>query len=531
MKQFSDRSFWTEPSVKWASDMLETDHYMVSQKDPFILELRKSLTMSKEQLQNFKSEYWPSLLTAIHHENPYLRTLVIDLMVKEKQSEVEKEIWHHWEDPFPLCRSLLIDRFQSQNRSKVFQELFILLTKDPLLWIRKKSAGRIAKDFPDLLTYQFENFDTAEKLHLLELLDSTITADRKIMENVFQSNDELSLWINYKLKNQEMLSDILLKEEYDSFRKKIDQSHYMISGDVLDVPSIKDQQHLSRILSSFGAMEDTSILEDFIYHGHELEGKEEEKDQTLNALISVLKKRTNNMKGSWLEALFQNYDWKDSNIGGLLSLIKKNSHQSKSFALHLLQDDDFIIQKVWVESLSKSFEDIEWNSLLFNIREAPMDSILFRNSLMVLMGGNKKRRLETVRACLERLYLSSEEESTLLELFRIAKEMFPENLQTSTEEIWKTFPDLKYPLLNILPEGMLSKLEDSFFEGLSFQDEHTRKKALENLLRIGRDTFLPDVLYFYEDPSREVRNFIQQFCKEGIKDQEKNLLQEWVPAQ
>lgn len=527
MNQFSERSFWTSPSVLWASDMLKKDHFIVSQKDPFVQGLLESASMNKEQLQNFKSEYWPSLLTSVHHENPYLRTLAIDLLVSEKQSDVEKEIWHHWEDPFPLCRILLIDRFQSQNRTKLFQELFIILTKDPLLWVRRKASQRISKDFPDLLSYQFENFEVPEQLHLLELLDSTITADRKIMETSFQSNDELSLWINYKIKEQGLLSDILLKEEYKSFRKKIDQSSYMISGDILDVSSIKDQAQLAAIIPSYHAVEDTAILEDFIYHGHDLEGSEEEVENTLNVLINLLKKRSKTIKSNWIDALFQNYHWNDSTINKLLVLVNKENYQLIDFLNQLVDEDDFFVNKEWIDGLNKKMGKDFINILLLKVRESPIGSASFRNSLLILLGGNQKQRLSVLALCLERMGRLEGKNETLIDLFDQANNLMPENFQAAIDQCWKDTPHSRMILLENLPETITPDINEDFFHELNFYHSSDRKSILENLVRINRAEFLPVVFSFIEDPSKEVKNFLQVLIQSDLSSDEKKSLEEW----
>lgn len=120
------------------------------------------------------------------------RYFAIKVLLYDDNERSSRAIWESFRDSHPLVRRTIASEFQSDNREKLYNELYRLYLSDPVLEVRAAAKERINKDFTDIYNINIENLTTPEALHALEHLSSFSKADEDTAIR-FLENENLEL--------------------------------------------------------------------------------------------------------------------------------------------------------------------------------------------------------------------------------------------------------------------------------------------------------------------------------------------------
>ncbi len=120
------------------------------------------------------------------------RYFSIKILLYDENDQSIRAIWESFKDAHPLVRKTIASEFNSENREKLYNELFRLYINDPVLEVRAAAKDRINKDFTDIYSINIESLNTPNALHALEHLSAFSKADEDTAIR-FLDNDNLEI--------------------------------------------------------------------------------------------------------------------------------------------------------------------------------------------------------------------------------------------------------------------------------------------------------------------------------------------------
>ncbi|MDC7241630.1 MAG: HEAT repeat domain-containing protein, partial [Spirochaetales bacterium] len=112
--------------------------------------------------------------------NPLLRLHACASLIHSDNEKILRILWDLFKDSSREIRIFLAGKMASSDRHRIYNTLFRLYLNDPVLDVRKAAYGRIKKDFSDLYTVQPAALSVSEKIHCLELLETSSSHDHNL---------------------------------------------------------------------------------------------------------------------------------------------------------------------------------------------------------------------------------------------------------------------------------------------------------------------------------------------------------------
>lgn len=523
---FSDRRFWASPDLDKMLELLEQDYLTVYQKDPFVTELCMCHRDKRNRLENFKSQYWPSLVNAIEEQNVYIRSLCLDLMVEDETPEVKSKLWGHFEDSYPICRWIMINKFKSDNRNRLFHELFLIISSDPVRWVRKAASKRIHKDFSDMLSYEFNEFKTEEQYHLLDILDINSTADRKIMEKGIEAPNDFSFACSLLLRDSGYLEDMIHQKSGQEMLNKLGKRAYLDMMDLVDMESIESCEQAISILTWLNQEEQKDAFLPLVLMYSNLQGTKKQKEELFHLFLKAIKKASPLIAAQAIEELLTVEIHDKALIESLLKQIKKpHSPYLTNCILDLLDNDEFVLNPLWIKTISAILHS-QLKSLMRNILDSEdFNHLKFQKAFQLLIQVSQEESMEIILRLLARQEKEKPPSYMLQDLFDQACKLSGSPFTAALELLWDTEPELYPQLCPLTPMEILKKKLPLLQE----QYCHYHGKAKIDILNVfyeaDTDYFLQEWLHVSNDPSREIQDQIQIWLKQEKKNP---LAAEWM---
>lgn len=194
----------------------------------------------KEALNIFK-ESLPQIREMIGDPEWASRYFAVKILLYDDNEQSDRAIWDSFRDSHPLVRRTIASEFHSDNREKLYNELYRLFLNDPVLEVRKESKERINKDFTDMYQIDIDSLSTPEALHALEHLSDFSKADEDTAIR-FLDNDNLEI----------RFAAARFLEEQGALNRIIDQADF---GDR------EELERIERLLKKSSEVHITSFLE------------------------------------------------------------------------------------------------------------------------------------------------------------------------------------------------------------------------------------------------------------------------------
>jgi len=120
------------------------------------------------------------------------RYFAIKILLYDNSDQSVRSIWESFHDPHALIRKTIACEFQTENKDKLYNELYRLFLNDPVREVRAAAKDRINRDFSDVYNIEMDNLDTHEAIHALEHLSPFSKADEDTALK-FLDNENLEL--------------------------------------------------------------------------------------------------------------------------------------------------------------------------------------------------------------------------------------------------------------------------------------------------------------------------------------------------
>jgi len=527
MEIFSDKTIWAAPAMNRVIKLLENDFSVIYSKDPFSSELCRVAKDKKNLSSTFKSEYWPSLINAIDSKNAYIRTLTLDIMVQEEKAEIKKKLWNCFEDPYPMCRWVMVSQFTDSNRNRLYHELFQILLHDPVHWIRKDAAFRIKKDFADLLSFQFSEMSSLEQYRILDLLDLQTAADQKIAAQGIENDDEVAFKTAFYLKNSAIIEEWIEDNNHLDQLNKISRSPYMDLSSYLDLENIQDLMHAENALKWIINEERIDLLLEFIRYFIPAIEKAEDRENIVNILRPMLKKNNTVFSTECIGELMQALPVSDCEQFNLAELIKKDQFNTlQPYILSIIQEEEFVITDNWKKGLKKSLTPEFTNALHSLLIDSEWNNS-FLDKVIILTMYMKQQDCQFI---LGSLFSRYEKESSwkLSELLSIAENEDKEKLWKVLNQLLVEDPTIAGLVIKNAPpefiENQIGRL-DEFFIPLNSEE---KIQCLQYLWENTPDLSAEWMLRFADDPARDVKDYLENQILPQLEEQYPELYKEWI---
>lgn len=529
MDFFSDRRWWANPKIGSVAELLKRDLPEVYYKDPFIQGLHNSISGGNWDEKEFKSQYWPSLVSSLSHENPFVRSLSLSLVLDENQTEIKKELWNHFQDSFPLCRLMVVDGFKAENRNRLFHEVFLIATKDPVSWVRKAARLRIKRDFSDLINFQFENFDAEEKYHLLDLLDLSTAADRNTVRESIKEKNEISLKIQWELKQQSQGSQIILNPENPPLKEPWKNSHLISVQDHMDLEGMADSDVAKDALDWLKEPSERAGLMTFCNIVFQLKDHSGIKNSLLKSLIDVILEQPRMLQIDLLEVLIQDGEWNNESQDLLLPILENRPIREEDRWLPLLlQQGYFNLNKKWRKALCNGKDGDLPRLLLMWLKEEEPGNPLFGHALELVAHCDKELKMDMLEILCDRRNNDRDFKGFARDIFLSLVEWDKKGIEQFIKEI------LRKPHWGFMPywlmtfhKDYINKWKDLLEEQYCLWNCQWKVDYLGALMELDREEFFATLMQYKDDPSYHVRTYIEAFVSGDLTSSEKAIIEEW----
>lgn len=194
----------------------------------------------KDALTLFKDNL-PQIREMIGDPEWASRYFAIKILLYDDNDQSLRAIWDSFRDAHPLVRKTIASEFITEDREKLYNELYRLFLNDPVLEVRAIAKERINKDFTDMYTIDIDSLSTPEALHALEHLSSFSKADEDTAIK-FLSNDNLEI----------RFAAARFLEEQGALNRLIEQA---------DLGDREDLERIEQLLKKSCEVQITSFLE------------------------------------------------------------------------------------------------------------------------------------------------------------------------------------------------------------------------------------------------------------------------------
>ncbi|MDC7233094.1 MAG: hypothetical protein PQJ58_07665 [Spirochaetales bacterium] len=114
------------------------------------------------------------------HRDDALRRQGCSVLLYSLNEDSRRQLWDMFSDSCAAIRILMLERFQSADRHRLYNTLFRIYLNDPVRTVRTAAYRRIKKDFSDLYSINPDALNFEEKVHCLELLNTRSSHDHNI---------------------------------------------------------------------------------------------------------------------------------------------------------------------------------------------------------------------------------------------------------------------------------------------------------------------------------------------------------------
>ncbi len=160
------------------------------------------------------------------------RYFAFSILVHDSSSRGDQVLKEAFHDSHRKNRQILINSYQSDDKTFVYRQLLDCFLNDPVFEVRKHAKIRIDREFQDLYTVQPGDLSLVQKLHLVELLHTGSSNDENIGISFLESgNKELELYASRYLSKTGTLSR-LLKTAEPGDSKTFNRSHVLLKSAV-----------------------------------------------------------------------------------------------------------------------------------------------------------------------------------------------------------------------------------------------------------------------------------------------------------
>ena len=135
-----------------------------------------------------KDAPWKKLLLTMEEElrslafsrDYLLRLHACSVLVHSENENSRRILWDMLKDSHREIRIFLAGKLVSSDRHRLYNTLFRLYLNDPVLPVREAAYQRIRKEFSDLYMIQPSSLSVTEKIHCLELLETSSSHDHNL---------------------------------------------------------------------------------------------------------------------------------------------------------------------------------------------------------------------------------------------------------------------------------------------------------------------------------------------------------------
>lgn len=109
-----------------------------------------------------------------------VRVLAVRMLLGTDDERSARSLESCFSDPHPLVRRLVLEEWDAPDRDAFYATLYGILASDTSLEVRKAAKARILEDFKDRYAPDLSDATSEQVLHVLELLDPTLTQDEEL---------------------------------------------------------------------------------------------------------------------------------------------------------------------------------------------------------------------------------------------------------------------------------------------------------------------------------------------------------------
>lgn len=171
-------------ALKNNSKGIETLRKMIGGSSPhhWMTETLMSMDSNEKDLpwKRLLLAYEEDVLILAMHKDSNLRYHGCSILIYSKNENCRRHLWEMFRDSERAVRILMIRKFQSEDRHRLYNTLFKIYLNDPVPEVRESAFTRITKDFSDLYSINPTALSMEEKIHCLELLNIKSSHDHDL---------------------------------------------------------------------------------------------------------------------------------------------------------------------------------------------------------------------------------------------------------------------------------------------------------------------------------------------------------------
>lgn len=167
---------------------------------------KKALTVFKDKLDELRE------MTG--YPEWQARYFAVKILLHDTGEKSIRAIWDSFKDSYPLIRKTIALEFKTDDKEKLYKELYNIILNDPTFEVRLAAWQRIRKDFKDKYELKYETLKGSQLLHALEILEPSSKNDENIALKLLQNkNKEIRFYSAQFLGRSGALSRLFLETD------------------------------------------------------------------------------------------------------------------------------------------------------------------------------------------------------------------------------------------------------------------------------------------------------------------------------
>ncbi len=148
----------------------------------------------KKALDFFKNEK-DTIIEMISDPLWQCRFFAASILVHMEEAQAVRVLKEAFNDSRDRIRILVVNLFKSEERDFIYGRIRDLFLNDPVFEVRKAAKKRIDRDFKDLYSIDPKKLSSVQKLHIIELLNTSSKIDENIgLDFMKEESSELQLY-------------------------------------------------------------------------------------------------------------------------------------------------------------------------------------------------------------------------------------------------------------------------------------------------------------------------------------------------
>jgi len=115
------------------------------------------------------------------------RYFAVKILLHDTAEKSMRAIWDSFKDSYPLIRKTIAIEFKTEEKERIYSELYNIILNDPSFEVRLAAWNRIRKDFKDRYKLEYETLKGSQLLHALEILEPSSKNDENIALKLLQN--------------------------------------------------------------------------------------------------------------------------------------------------------------------------------------------------------------------------------------------------------------------------------------------------------------------------------------------------------